>query len=151
MLSQPSADPPYPTIISRFGESPQPVLLGHAPSFHDPSQGSRGNPSWRIIDSGSAPVEEPDFYYTQKRTPANHFHLIPTIFDAEMMPSHHRKGFRNDPEIRMLHVPILEFSAGCRTPSVPRPHSKSNGILHDKGDIVQRIFKIALQLWRINR
>ena len=136
MLSQPSADPPYPTIITRFGESPQPVLLGHAPSFHDPSQGSRGNRSWRIIDSGSTPVEEPDFYYTQKRTLANHFHLFQTIFDTEVMPSPQRKRFRNDPEIRMLHVPILDFSAGYRKPSVPRPHSKSNGILYDKGDIV---------------
>jgi len=42
------------------------------------------------------PVEEPDFYYTQKYASANHFHLTPKIF---------------------LY-----------------------GILHDKGDIVQRIF-----------
>jgi hypothetical protein len=26
------------------------------------------------------------------------------FFDAEMTPSHHREGFRSDPELRMLHV-----------------------------------------------
>ena len=97
MLSQPSADPPYPAIIFRLGKSPQPVLLGHAPSFHEPSQGSRGNPPSRIIDSRSTPIEKWDFYYTQKCAPANHFHLIPTIFDAEMTPGCQRKGFRSDP------------------------------------------------------
>jgi hypothetical protein len=41
-----------------------------------------------------------------------HFHLILTIFYQEMTPSHPWNEFRNDPEIRMLPVLILEFPAG---------------------------------------